>query len=83
MDLYAVLAHLAAERKRIDDMIRALETLQERHGANGGTTSQSRRGRKFMSSEERKEVSRRMQRYWESRRAAQGNSQSGETTESG
>ncbi|MCW5964474.1 MAG: hypothetical protein KIT83_10585 [Bryobacterales bacterium] len=82
MDLYAVLAHLVAERKRIDDLIRALEALQEKHAANGGDLAQSRRGRKFMSPEERQEVSRRMQRYWEGRRAAQSNAQPDENVES-
>ncbi len=82
MDLYVVLAHLAAERKRVDDLIHALEALQNGHPAQPAIRAQSRRGRKFMSAEERQEVSRRMQRYWEARRSEQ-NAEKGKDVSSG
>lgn len=72
MDLYAVLAELAAERKKIDQLIQALESLQDGRARESKPGPASRRGRKYMSPEERQEVSRRMQRYWEGRRMAQG-----------
>ncbi len=76
MDLYEVLAHLAAERKRVDDLIRALEGLQLGRDGEKPVAAPSRRGRKSMGQEERLEVSQRMQRYWEERRAAQRNADS-------
>jgi len=70
MDLYAVLADLVAERKRIDELIRTLEAMTIGGSLRDSALRQNRRGRKSMSPEERLEVSRRMQRYWEARRAA-------------
>lgn len=70
MDLYAVLAELVAERKRVDTLIRTLEALQDGRALPDETAVKSRRGRKFMGPEERMEVSARMRRYWEGRRGA-------------
>jgi hypothetical protein len=71
MDLYAVLAELVAERKKIDQLISALEALQDgRDNGSGLVHRPGRRGRKHMGAEERQEVSRRMQRYWQARKQA-------------
>jgi hypothetical protein len=51
-------------------MIAALEELQ-RNGSGQLPMTAKRRGRKSMSSEERQEVSARMQSYWASRRKAE------------
>ncbi len=60
MDLKEILKQLYAERKRVDRIIQRLEALEESSG--------SRRGRKSMSAEERRQVSERMRRYWAERR---------------
>ena len=70
MDLYKAIQDLYAEKEKLERVIASFEELQK--GA--GTLpimpkSPSRRGRKSMSSKERKEVSDRMKRYWESRRS--------------
>lgn len=75
MDLYKAIRELVDEKKRIDRIIASLEAMLEK-----GTTSTversvtkggsvSRRGRKSMSAEERREVSERMARYWAAKRA--------------
>ncbi|MCU0228520.1 MAG: hypothetical protein MUF01_12865 [Bryobacterales bacterium] len=68
MDFYEVLAHLVAERKRIDEMIQVLETLQREQDEGSAKSTIGRRGRKSMGAEERKRVSERMRRYWAERR---------------
>lgn len=73
MDFYAVLAELAAERKRVDTLIRTLEALQNGYAPPEQVAPKGRRGRKSMGAEERLEVSLRMQRYWEARRKAKHN----------
>jgi len=66
MDIEKTLRELHQEKKRLDGTIAALEarlkvvTSLQRH----------RRGRKGMSPEQRLEVSRRMQKYWEARKAS-------------
>jgi hypothetical protein len=69
MDLYKALQDLYAEKEKLERAIASLEELQQI----GGTLPDSlkagkRRGRKSMSAEERLEVSKRMQKYWASRR---------------
>lgn len=69
MDLSKTIAELYEERARLDRVIESLQQL-------GGTSvavpiNASRRGRKFMSPEERREVSERMRRYWAGRKAAE------------
>jgi hypothetical protein len=65
MDVNKALRELHEEKRRLDVTIAALEA---RLG--NGTRRNRRRGRKSMSAEERQEVSRRMSKYWEARRAA-------------
>ena len=71
MDIAAMIDKLETERRRLDGAIEALRRLQEQTGntkkrSAGG--SRQRRGRKFMSADERREVSARMKRYWAKRR---------------
>lgn len=69
MNVYKALSELYAEKKRLDIAISALEKrLAADVEADGAV--RGRRGRHSMSAEERKEVSRRMSRYWASRRAS-------------
>ena len=77
MDLYKAIRELVEERKRIDRIIASLEEMLERGRLHSpgkspviktSSTSASRRGRKSMSPEERREVSERMARYWAGRR---------------
>jgi len=63
MDVNRALRELYDEKRRLDAAIARLE-LRLR-----GRVPPSRRGRKSMGPEERLEVSRRMTRYWEMRRA--------------
>jgi hypothetical protein len=65
MDVNKTLRELHQEKRRLDLTIAALEA---RLG--NATRTQRRRGRKSMSPEERQEVSKRMSKYWEARRAA-------------
>jgi carboxylesterase type B len=65
MDVYKALSELHEEKKRLDAAIHALEA---RMKAVVGKPAQARRGRRSMSAEEREQVSRRMSRYWASRR---------------
>ena len=67
MDFYEAIKDLYEERRRIDAAIATLERLRNGNGP-PAVTGGSRRGRKGMSAEERKLVSERMRRYWESRR---------------
>ena len=62
MDVNKALRELYEEKKRLDAAIAALEQRL-------GGSRLKRRGRRSMSPEERLEVSRRMSRYWEARRA--------------
>jgi len=69
MDLYKVIQDLYAEKEKLERVIASLEELQKAGGSLPATPkAASRRGRKSMSSGERKEVSERMKKYWESRR---------------
>jgi hypothetical protein len=67
MDLSKTIAELYEEKSRLDRVIASLEQL----GVNPFPVSiaATRRGRKFMSPEERREVSERMRRYWAERKA--------------
>jgi len=66
MDVDKALRGLYEEKKRLDAAIAALE---EQLRANKGAVARAKRGRKSMSAEERLEVSKRMSKYWEARRA--------------
>jgi hypothetical protein len=70
MDLYKAIQNLYAEKEKLEHVIASLEELQRTAGAPIGIPSSGkRRGRKSMNSTERKEVSERMKKYWESRRS--------------
>ncbi len=68
MDLSKTIADLYEEKIRLDKVIASLEQLGE--NAVPVEINAHRRGRKFMSPEERHEVSERMRRYWAGRKAA-------------
>jgi hypothetical protein len=65
MDVNKALRELHEEKRRLDITIAALEA---RLGT--GSRTRGRRGRKSMSAAERLEVSKRMSKYWEARRAS-------------
>ena len=68
MDLRTTIAELYAEKTRLDRVIASLEQLGE--DLLPVPITAPRRGRKFMSPQERREVSERMRRYWAGRKAA-------------
>ena len=72
MNIHKTLRELYAEKKRLDAAIAGLEKRL------GPKPRKSRRGRKSMSAAERRDVSERMKRYWEVRRAQK---QASEATE--
>ncbi len=69
MDFYKAIRELLEEKKRLDRLIAELEALEKAGDGTNGTAPRSRRGRKSMSEEEKLQVSERMRRYWEARRA--------------
>ena len=73
MDLYKAIQDLYAEKDRLERVIASLEALQKSAGAAAtAPKSPKRRGRKSMTSKERREVSVRMKKYWETRRRQGG-----------
>jgi bisphosphoglycerate-dependent phosphoglycerate mutase len=66
MDLNKALRELHEEKKRLDRAIHALEAGRK---ASSSTPARMRRGRRMMSAEERREVSKRMSAYWRAKRA--------------
>jgi len=66
MDVERTLRELYSEKKILDSAISSLEKRLRKASVRG---PQKRRGRKSMNSQERRAVSDRMTRYWESRRA--------------
>lgn len=64
MDLYQAIQELYEEKRRLDQAIAVLEG----QGGIHAVCEPTRRGRKSMNDEERKEVSARMKRYWDGRR---------------
>lgn len=66
MDLYKALTELYEEKKRLD---RAIARVEYRLAMLSEPPRRSQRGRKNMSSEERRQVSERMTAYWAARRA--------------
>lgn len=69
MDLRKTIAELYEERNRLDRAIASLEQLGDE--SIPMSISVSRRGRKSMSPNERREVSERMRKYWAGRKAEQ------------
>ncbi len=70
MDLYKTIRMLHEERDRLDKLIASLEELKLSKGVAGRQKLPGRRGRKSMSMTERQEISVRMKKYWEARRAS-------------
>ena len=70
MHLYRALKELYAQKQKLERVIASLEDLRLSGSAAAPTPAASakRRGRKMMGLEERHEVSKRMKRYWASRR---------------
>ena len=66
MDLRSIIRVLNEEKARLDEVIHNLETLGASKGIH--TSTAKRRGRKAMPESERKVVSERMRKYWESKR---------------
>jgi hypothetical protein len=66
MDVHKALRELYEEKKRLDEAINALEIGLK---AASRAPVRSRRGRKQMPAEERREVSKRMSAYWAAKRA--------------
>jgi hypothetical protein len=64
MDLYKAISDLHRELEQLNKVISSLEELQR----SGLLTSDGRRGRRSMSESERRIVSERMRKYWETRR---------------
>jgi hypothetical protein len=65
MDLTKTIEELQREKEKLDRVIHSLEGLQG--GMTGAAPQKGRRGRKFLSAEERREVSARMKKYWAGR----------------
>jgi len=71
MDLYKAIQELYAEKEKLERVIASLEELQRSAGDLPDLPRPGkRRGRKSMNAQERQEVSERMKKYWESRRAS-------------
>ncbi len=68
MDLTKAIEYLRVEKQRVEDAIVRLESLHRNEEAH----ATKRRGRKFMSARERREVSDRMKRYWATRKKTRG-----------
>jgi len=69
MHLYRALKELYAQKQKLERVIASLEELRlSGSGATATPAGVKRRGRKTMGLQERQEVSRRMKRYWASRR---------------
>ena len=67
MDLQQTIHQLEIQKRAIEFVITELEQLQNGNDR-GIVAMKSRRGRKSMGSEERRQVSERMKRYWANRR---------------
>jgi hypothetical protein len=70
MDLSTILRDLKAQREKLVETIATMEAIMHADGTSLSNVPAKRRGRKFMGEEERREVSKRMHRYWESRHKA-------------
>jgi hypothetical protein len=73
MDLKLLLKDLIRQKELLDSAIALLEEWVAPPGER--SAQKSSRGRKSMSPEERKEVSRRMKKYWAARRGKRQNSE--------
>jgi hypothetical protein len=68
IDLRKILKDLYSQRERLEHVITSLEALQQGSAAGLHPEKKTNRGRKSMGSEERREVSERMRKYWAARR---------------
>ena len=66
MDIHRIIQELHEERERLDRVIKSIESFAGDEQEAPAPTK--RRGRRTMSQEERRQVSQRMRKYWESRR---------------
>jgi hypothetical protein len=62
MDIFKAIQELQDEKQRLDEVITRLEIIANQ------TAPAQRRGRKFMTAEERHAVSERMREYWAARK---------------
>jgi hypothetical protein len=69
VDLFGTIQQLHAERKKILELIRAMEALPQSGSFLTRERAIRRRGRKSMDEAERQRVSARMKKYWASRRS--------------
>jgi len=69
MDLSKIIEELRRDKERLESVIASVEALQA-PDVEGSVPLRKRRGRKFMSQEERRQVSARMKRYWIKRLAS-------------
>jgi hypothetical protein len=72
MDVTKIIQLLYGQKEKLDQAIAALEEMHRARSLSPQTSRLrgKRRGRKSMGAEERKEVSKRMKRYWAKRREA-------------
>ena len=69
MDFSSLLLELHTEKAKLETIIAALEELQQSYSSHAHLhPARKRRGRKFMGTEERQQVSERMKRYWAGRK---------------
>ena len=66
MDLPKIIEELRRDKEKLECVIASVEALQA-PSVEENVPLQKRRGRKFMSPEERRQVSARMKRYWAER----------------
>jgi hypothetical protein len=79
MDLHRIIRELLQERERVQRIIESLEDVKA-PGKSSNRSEGKRRGRKSMDHAARAEVSERMKRYWEQRRAEKEQSAAGSSS---
>ena len=72
MDLRGIIRALHEEKARLDEVISNLASLTGLESGAGKPPKKSTRGRKQMPESERKLVSERMRKYWETKRKRKG-----------
>jgi hypothetical protein len=70
MDIHRIIRDLNEERENLNRIIESLELVAKT--GRGYSKPPGRRGRKFMDTAARQEVSERMKKYWAARRAEAG-----------
>lgn len=71
MDLVKIIGELRDEREKLNQIIQSLEQLN-RSSVKFAGQGETRRGRRFMDADARMDVSKRMKKYWASRREENG-----------